>query len=134
MVKLVADFRSERMPSPEGEGHAKAALESAWETFYAANRQMNKPLFALMPWIKSVSRGYATSQVFDLFGFWVMWRLAGGFDGLQNSTGMSRSSLYRRIALFREVFGEHPDVMEFPGITIDPLQFVTEMAERQSKI
>lgn len=129
----MADFRSERMPSPEGEGHAKEALEAGWEAFYATNRQVNKPIYAVMPWLKTLGRGYATSQVFDLFGFWVMWRLSGGFEGMQKSFGMSRSSLYRRIALFREVFGEHPDVMNFPGIAIDPVEFATGMTERQKK-
>jgi hypothetical protein len=121
------------MPSPEGEGRAKDAAEPAWELFYAANRQVNKPLYAAMPWLKNLGRGYATSQVFDLFGFWVMWRLSGGFEGMQKSFGMSRSSLYRRIGLFREVFGEHPDVLEFPGITIDPGEFLRGMGERQKK-
>jgi hypothetical protein len=32
---------------------------------------------------------------------------------------MSRSSIYRRIKLFRRVFGMHPDDYEFPGVTID---------------
>ena len=129
----MADFRSERMPSPEGEGKAKGALESGWDAFYATNKQVNKPLYAAMPWLKNLGRGYATSQVFDMFGFWLMWQLSGGFEGMQKGFGMSRSSLYRRIALFRAVFGEHPDVMEFPGITIDPVQFLTEMGKRQQK-
>ena len=68
-----------------------------------------------MPWLKNITRGYATSQLLDLFGFWFLWRLTGGFEGMQKVMGMSRSSLYRRIALFREAFGEHPDVLEFPG-------------------
>jgi hypothetical protein len=35
-----------------------------------------------------------------LVGFWAIWRLAGGFEGLQRM-GMSRASIYRRIKLFR---------------------------------
>jgi hypothetical protein len=32
---------------------------------------------------------------------------------------MSRSSIYRRIKLFRRLFGMHPDDYMFPGVTID---------------
>jgi hypothetical protein len=32
---------------------------------------------------------------------------------------MSRSSIYRRIGMFRRVFGTHPDDYEFPGVSID---------------
>lgn len=127
----MADFRSERMPSPEGEGRAKDALEEAWERFYATNQKVNKPLYAALPFVKSLLRGYTASNVFDLFGFWVAWRLVGGFEGMQREFGMSRSSLFRRIALFRRVFGEHPDIYEFPGITVDPAAFAVGMAARK---
>ena len=33
--------------------------------------------------------------------------------------GMSRSTIYRRISQFRAVFGEHPDVYDFPGVDVD---------------
>ncbi|MCR2812580.1 hypothetical protein [Microbacterium sp. zg.Y1084] len=115
----MADFRSERMASPEGEGRAKHALENAWDTYYVVNRAANKPLFAAFPWIKTMMRGQAASAAVDVFGFWLAWRLFGGFEGLQEHLGMSRSTIYRRIAAFRSVFGEHPDVYEFPGITVD---------------
>ncbi|MER7797347.1 hypothetical protein [Microbacterium sp. NPDC096154] len=124
----MADFRAERMPSPEGEGRAKAALEGAWDKYYGANKAVNDQLYAALPFLKSMMRGYTTSNVFDLFGFWVCWRLVGGFDGMQQQFGMSRSSLYRRIALFRRVFGEHPDVYDFPGISVDPALFAMGMA------
>lgn len=129
----MADFRSERMASPEGEGRAKAAVEGAWETYFKANKAANKALFAAIPGIKSLLRGYTSAQLNDLFGFWVLWRLLGGFEGMQKHLGASRSGLYRRIALFREVFGEHPDVYEFPGIIVDPVAFAKGMAERETK-
>lgn len=121
------------MPSPEGEGRAKDSLETGWQAFYKVNKAVNAPLYAAFPGIKQALQGYASAKLFDLLGFWIMWRLAGGFDGLQKLVGMSRSGVFRRVALFREVFGEHPDVYEFPGITIDPVAFVTGMAERQAK-
>ncbi|TAM66859.1 MAG: hypothetical protein EPN48_14310 [Microbacteriaceae bacterium] len=126
----MADFRAERMPSPEGEGRAKSSLEKAWDAYHAANKAVNTPLLAAFPGLKSLMRGYANSTLFDLFGFWLLWQLAGGFEGLQKTLGMSRSSVYRRISQFRAVFGEHPDVYEFPGVTVDVEAFVQGMAER----
>lgn len=126
----VADFRTERMPSPEGEGRAKSALESAFETYFKANKAVNKRMFAAFPELKSVLRGYASSRAIDLFGFWLLWQIMGGFEGMQNGLGMSRTAMFRRIAMFREVFGEHPDVYQFPGVTIDPGEFLRGMAER----
>jgi hypothetical protein len=54
----------------------------------------------------------------DLFGFWLVWHLEGGFEGLRRS-GMSRSAIYRRIKLFRVVTGMHPDEYVLPGVSID---------------
>ncbi len=121
------------MPSPEGEGRAKHALEAAWDSYFAANKAVNKPLLTVFPGLKSLLRGYVNSTMFDLFGFWVLWRLVGGFEGMQTALGMSRSSVYRRISQFRAAFGEHPDVYEFPGVTVDVEAFVRGMAERGKK-
>lgn len=118
------------MPSPEGEGRAKDALEAAWDSYFAANKAVNKPLLTVFPGLKSLLRGYVNSTMFDLFGFWVLWHLVGGFEGMQTTLGMSRSSIYRRISQFRAAFGEHPDVYEFPGVTVDVEAFVRGMAKR----
>jgi len=129
----MADFRSDRMPSPEGEGRAKDALEAAWEKRLKSRKAINTKVFAAMPEVKNVLKGYASARMFDAIGFWVMWQLNGGFEGLQKATGLSRSGMFRRIALFREVFGEHPDVYEFPGLTVDPVAFVEGMNELRKK-
>ncbi len=121
------------MPSPEGEGRARGALEKAWDGYYAANKTVNKPLLAAFPGLKTLLRGWANSTMFDLFGFWVLWHLVGGFEGMQKNLGMSRSSVYRRISQFRAAFGEHPDVYQFPGVTVDVQEFVRGMAERAKK-
>jgi hypothetical protein len=121
------------MPSPEGEGRARSALESAWDSYYETNKTINKPLLSAFPGITKLLRGYINSTMFDLFGFWLLWRLAGGFEGLQQNLGMSRSSVYRRISQFRAAFGEHPDVYEFPGVTVDVEAFLRGIAERQTK-
>jgi hypothetical protein len=100
------------MPSAEGRGLARAA----WEGYVQASNKLFGPavetLFGRA--IGSLSAG----AVSDLVGFWALWQLYGGFDGLR-SLGMSRSSIYRKTALFRRVFGAHPDEYKFPGIDID---------------
>ena len=127
---MVADYRSERMPSPEGEGRAKHALEDAWDAYHSANKAINKPLFAALPWLRQAVRGQAANAAVDAFGFWLAWRLFGGFEGLQTNLGMSRSTVYRRISAFRSVFGEHPDVFEFPGVEVNVETFVAWLAKR----
>src|ERR1035437_7566217 len=104
----MADFRARRMPSPEGRGIARAA----WEAYArAVNRTLGPPL---RPMIRDVS----TTVVADLIGFYVMWHLLGGFEGLRE-LGMSRSAIYRRVSAFRSAFGVHPDEADFPGINLD---------------
>ena len=60
-----------------------------------------------------------TQIVEDLIGFWVMWHLYGGFEGLEEF-GMHKSTIWRKVARFRKITGSHPDVYQMPGITIDP--------------
>jgi hypothetical protein len=36
---------------------------------------------------------------------------------------MSRSAIYRRLRLFRKLFGVHPDEFQMPGVTIDLAAF-----------
>lgn len=129
----MADFRAERMASPEGEGRAKSALEDAWDAYHSANKAINKPLYSAFPWLRQALRGQAASAAVDLFGFWLIWRLFGGFEGLQKNLGMSRSTIYRRISAFRAVFGEHPDVCEFPGIEVDVEAFLQDFMTRFAK-
>ncbi len=126
----MADFRSERMPSPEGEGRAKSALESAYETYYKVNKAANKRPFGAFPELRQMLRGYAGARVLDLIGFWLMWHLCGGFENTQKALGISKSQMYRRIAQFREAFGKHPDVYEFEGIDLDPAKFAAGFAAR----
>ncbi|MDQ3672415.1 MAG: hypothetical protein M3364_08290 [Actinomycetota bacterium] len=102
------DFRSERMESPEGRGIARRA----WEAYAGAVNKVSLPV--LTPLV----RMYAAGSITDLIGFWAVWHLEGGFEGLQ-AMGMSRASIYRRIKLFRIAFGAHPDEFEMPGIKLD---------------
>jgi hypothetical protein len=108
----VTDFRSERMESPEGRGIARRA----WDTYAGAVNKVTIPV--LTPFV----RMYAAGSITDLIGFWAVWHLEGGFEGLLRM-GMSRASVYRRIKLFRIAFGAHPDEFEMPGITLDLKDF-----------
>lgn len=112
----MSDFRAQRMPSPDGQGIAKSRWESAWDAYVKAVRPITDPMVKpLTPVLMPFARG----ATFDLIGFWVSWHACGGFEGLQSQLGMSRSAIYRRVSMFRRIFGEHPDVYRFPGVTID---------------
>ena len=112
----MSDFRSQRMPSPDGEGVAKGRWVKAWDAYVKAVRPFTDPLAKpLGPLVAPIARG----ATFDLIGFWFVWHTCGGFEGLQSQLGMSRSAIYRRVSMFRRTFGEHPDVYRFPGVAID---------------
>ena len=108
----MTDFRSDRMETPEGKGIARRA----WDGYAGAVGKVATP--ALKPLVHM----YAAGSMVDLVGFWVVWHLEGGFEGLQRM-GMSRASIYRRIKLFRVAFGAHPDEFEMPGVTLDLVAF-----------
>ncbi len=105
---VTEDFRSERMPSPEGKGIARRA----WDSYAAA---VNK---AAAPAVKPLARRIGAARAVDLLGFWLVWHLEGGFDGMQKN-GMSRSAIYRRIKMFRKATGAHPDEFKLAGVDLD---------------
>ena len=112
------------MPSPDGNGRAKEAFASAWAKYAKA----------LEPVSKTIASPIAREATFDIYGFWIVWNLIGGFEGLQKPVseggfGMSRSAIYRRIQMFRVVTGTHPDDFNVPGVTIDIDAFVKYLAE-----
>ena len=117
----MVDFRSDRMESPEGRGIARRA----WESYASAVGKVATP--ALRPLV----RKYAAGSIVDLVGFWAVWHLEGGFDGLL-AMGMSRASIYRRIKLFRIAFGAHPDEFEMPGISLDLVAFREGWAKKKA--
>lgn len=113
------------MPSAEGRGIARRA----WETYASSVRKVTDPL--ILPMAKSVS----ASTVADLTGFWVVWHLHGGFEGLRE-LGMSRAAIYRKTAMFRKLFGTHPDEFDFPGVRVDLEQYLRDskaLAESRRK-
>jgi hypothetical protein len=104
------------MESPEGRGVARRA----WEGYAAAVGKVTAPA------VRPLARKLAASAMVDLVGFWTVWHLEGGFEGLRRM-GMSRASIYRRISLFRVAFDAHPDEFEMPGVKLDLPAFQKEM-------
>jgi hypothetical protein len=104
------------MPTPEGRGIARSRWRKAWDAYARAVNKVALP--ALEPVIDPAARKIAGVMTTEAVGFWLMWHLEGGFEGLQR-LGMSRSGIYRRIKYFRRIMGAHPDEFEFPGVSLD---------------
>lgn len=109
---MAPDYRSDRMESPEGKGIARRAWDGYSEAVKKASRK------GLVPVMTPAAQALAREHVADLIGFWALWHLYGGFEGLQ-AYGFHRATIYRKIKRFRNAFGVHPDEYEFPGIAID---------------
>jgi hypothetical protein len=101
------------MATAEGSGRAKRSFEAV------AGDQEKYPEFTPGSVIGSIAGRMAANRIEELLGFWLLWHTSGGFEGLEKRFGMKRTSIYRRIGLFREVFGKHPDDFVLDGITID---------------
>jgi len=105
------------MESPEGKGRARRA----WDAYAAAVDKVTRP------YVEPFARKAAVPVMMDLAGFWLLWHVEGGFEGLRR-LGMSRSSIYRRISLFRRLLGVHPDEYVMPGVTLNLTRYQTEPA------
>jgi hypothetical protein len=105
------------MPSPEGKGIARRA----WDAYASAVRKASRPA------VEPFARKAAVPVMMDLAGFWLLWHVEGGFEGLQR-LGMSRASIYRRIRLFRKLMGVHPDEYVMPGVKLDLTKYQTTEA------
>jgi hypothetical protein len=97
----------------EGRGVAEVGFKAAVEKL---------ALRAAIP-MEPLLRRVALGSVQDLIGFWALWHLEGGSAGLER-LGMPRSTIYRKVNLFRESFGVHPDVFAFPGLTVNPEMYL----------
>ncbi|GAA0190930.1 hypothetical protein GCM10008944_03770 [Cytobacillus oceanisediminis] len=100
------------MPSAEGRGRARGV----WERYLRVSNRLLGPTVETL--FGSAIKSFSANTVTDLVGFWVLWHLHGGFEGLRD-LGFSRSSIYRKTHLFRRLFGAHPDEYEFPGVKLD---------------
>ena len=104
------------MPSSEGRGSARDNFRRAWAAYERAVKKHVEP--ALGPLVRPLAEKMAGAAVVDLAGFWLVWQLEGGFEGLQR-IGMSRAAIYRRVALFRRFYGAHPDEYRFEGVDVN---------------
>jgi len=122
------DFRSDPMPSQDGKGIAKTTFQKALS---ALGEAVDETFFPL-------TKPFVHALTFDLFGFWLVWQLQGGFEGLQRPLseggwGMSRSAIYRRISLFRSATGQHPDEYKIPGLTLDLVEYLRASLEKKER-
>jgi hypothetical protein len=109
---MESDFRSDPMDTPEGQGIAK----KAWNAYVKAVDRRVPPFVKTK--IEAAGLPLGTQIVEDMIGFWVMWHLYGGFEGLEEF-GMHKSTIWRKVARFRKMTGSHPDTYQMPGIEID---------------
>src|SRR6266540_6783134 len=116
------DFRSDKMDSREGKGIARRA----WEGYSKAVNAAMLPLTG--PALTRVSANKAV----DLAGFWLVWHLHGGFEGLEK-LGMSERTIYRQIRWLRLTYGEHPDAFVMPGVTLDREAYLAAAKPRKRK-
>ena len=108
------------MDSPEGKGRAR----KAWDAYANA---VNK---AAAPALEQVIDPYARKQVNELIGFYVLWHLYGGFEGLVERGGMHPSTVWPKVKKFRLAFKEHPDTYLMPGVKLDPADYWADAAKR----
>lgn len=113
------DFRGQKMPSREG-------LGLAWGRYKDAVNRLSQA--GLLPGITEASEKLARETVLARAGFWLVWQLEGGFDGMRR-LGMSEATIYRKIKTFRETFGMHPDEYRFPGVTVDVEAYLRESSQ-----
>src|SRR4051812_27069059 len=113
------DFRHDRSESVEGKGRARRA----WDAY---SRTVNR---TLTPVIEPAVAPLARTAVEALVGFWVLWHLYGGFEGLLNF-GYHRTTIFRKVKRFRVVFGQHPDEFDFPGVNLDPPAYWTSSTKK----
>ena len=110
------------MDSREGEGRARRA----WDEVPGTTKLDGPPLNVSV--MSTVARG----RVEEAFGFWLLWRIHGGFEGLERF-GMHRATIFRKIGHFRQAFGEHPDTFELPGITVDLVAYRAGAADTEKR-
>jgi hypothetical protein len=82
--------------------------------------------------VEPLAKRVAAPAAVDLIGFWLVWHLHGGFEGLRE-LGMSRASVYRRIKLFRTSYGAHPDEYELPGVSIDVAAYAARASAKSAE-
>lgn len=104
------DYRSQKAPSREGK------FRNAYEAYARAVRKLSDAGY--LPGITQVAEVIARTRATNMFGFWLVWQLNGGFEGMKRM-GMSDAAIWRHVKAFRDALGEHPDDFKMPGVSID---------------
>ena len=117
----MVDFRSDPSESAEGKGLARRA----WDAYAQRVNQITSPT------LDPVAEAWARKLTEELVGFWVMWHVLGGFEGLERY-GMHKTTIWRKVKKFRMILGQHPDEYKFQGITIEPTKVWDSMAAEQT--
>jgi hypothetical protein len=117
------DFRSEKMDSPEGRGHAYghwAGFHHAIPDEVLVEAYDNTRPTNIEDFDESIRDDIAAAVLDDseLIGFWVAWHEAGGFANLERG-GWHRATIFRKLRRFRSRFNAHPDEYDFSWITLD---------------
>lgn len=120
---MAPDWRKHKMSSAEGSGKARAA----WDDVPGSLKETPGTTAG-----SGVLGVLAREGVEGALGFWMLWHIHGGFEGLRRF-GMSRSVIYKKIARFRTGFGEHPDDFSLPGVTIDVAAYWEGAAEAEAR-
>ncbi len=120
---MAPDWRKHKMDSAEGSGKARAA----WDAVPGDAKKVMDRSAGVGP-LGAVSIHLTETA----FGFWLLWHIHGGFDGLRRF-GMSRSAIYKNISRFRSAAGEHPDDFTLPGVTIDVAEYWRGAPEAEEK-
>jgi hypothetical protein len=119
------DFRSARMESAEGYGQAR----QVW--IKALNKYLGAMDRAAGPVVEPLLRPIAARLEAELMGFWLLWHLEGGFEGLRQ-LGMSRTTIYRKIKYFRLATGEHPDEYKLAGVNINVEKYLAATVSKDT--
>jgi hypothetical protein len=98
----------------------------AWDTYASTVDKVARPV------IEPAAYAVARKWTEDMLGFWLMWHLLGGFEGLE-AFGMHRATIWRKVKKFRTMYGEHPDSFRFEGVTIDPSKAWSAAARAEFK-
>ena len=114
------------MPSAEGRGRARGV----WDAYVKVTNKVLNPLVGAP--VGALAKRYSVAVVNDLVGFWLLWHLHGGFEGLERM-GMGRTTIFRKVKRFWQLFGEHPDEFMFVGVEVDFKAYWSAAAESEKK-
>lgn len=113
---MTTETTSEPLVERDSRGRSREGLGLAWARYRDAVNRLSQA--GLLPGFTEAAEKITREHVLSQLGFWLVWQLEGGFEGMRR-VGMSEATIYRKIKAFRQTFGKHPDEMVYPGVTVD---------------